>query len=123
MPGVGSSRRPIHSPASVARHHQIAATYTSVLVSAREAPATETTARAVAEPPKRITDTRRKSRNLTWTRGSRFGEDGQHPREPLHSVHDQVGLLDDRARALVGAHADADGGVERASRPPAPRAR
>ncbi len=26
MPGVAPSRRPIHSPASVARHHQIAAT-------------------------------------------------------------------------------------------------
>ena len=26
MPGVGASRRPIQSPASVARHHQIAAT-------------------------------------------------------------------------------------------------
>ena len=34
--------------------------------------------------------------------------------KPSHAVHDQVGALDDRRRALVGAHAHPHGGVERA---------
>ena len=38
MPSVVSSRRPSHRPASTATHHQTAATYTSVFVSARVAP-------------------------------------------------------------------------------------
>ena len=51
MPSVVAGRRPSHRPTSAATHHQTAATYTSVLVSARVAPTTETTASAVAAPP------------------------------------------------------------------------
>ncbi len=51
MPSVVRAPRPSHSPASAARHHQTAATYTSVFVSAAVAPTTETIASAVAAPP------------------------------------------------------------------------
>ena len=51
MPSVVARRRPSHRPTRAATHHQTAATYTSVLVSARVAPTTETTASAVAAPP------------------------------------------------------------------------
>jgi hypothetical protein len=51
MPSVVRAPRPSHSPARAARHHQTAATYTSVFVSAAAAPATETIASAVAAPP------------------------------------------------------------------------
>ena len=48
MPSVVSGRRPSQRPASTATHHQTAATYTSVFVSARVAPTMETMASAVA---------------------------------------------------------------------------
>ena len=51
IPSLVSSRRPSHRPARTATHHQTAATYTSVFVSARVAPAMDTTASTVAAAP------------------------------------------------------------------------
>ena len=66
--------------------------------------------------PARWPRRRRAARRRAGGRGtSRLGQRGQHAREALHAVHDEVGALDDRGRALVGAHAHADRRVERPS--------